>query len=84
MVHIAPWFTATRLLSDEVTEFLKQGRTEFATVEDGADALMKILSDTTISGTCDSNLRTFFPSHYRLDRSISGHCASKLWRQGLC
>ena len=47
---IGPWFIKTKILSKESVDFLTNGGFEFATVEDAATAMMKIVSDTSING----------------------------------
>lgn len=53
-------FIQTKILSDAVVAYLENVNTEFATVEDAAVALMKVVSDTNIAGTRQSNPASFF------------------------
>jgi len=50
VAYIGPWFIHTKILSDQVAEFLTNKGIEFATVEDAGQCLMRIVSDTTVNG----------------------------------
>ena len=51
VIHVAPWFTETKILTDDVVAFLKTTSTEFSNVGDAAEVVIRIMSDVTISGS---------------------------------
>ncbi|KAK5087849.1 hypothetical protein LTR05_002064 [Lithohypha guttulata] len=48
--YIAPWFIQTKIMSEAFVQYLQQRNVDFATVEDAAEAALKIISDTRVKG----------------------------------
>ncbi|EHY52470.1 hypothetical protein ABEF95_014906 [Exophiala dermatitidis] len=48
--YIAPWFIETKIMSEAVLDHLKNANTQFATVDDAASALLRIVADKSIHG----------------------------------
>ncbi|KAG9789867.1 hypothetical protein KCU88_g1469, partial [Aureobasidium melanogenum] len=48
--YIAPWFIETKIMSEAVLDHLKNANTQFATVDDAASALSRIVADKSIHG----------------------------------
>ncbi|KAI1613928.1 glucose 1-dehydrogenase [Exophiala viscosa] len=48
--YIGPWFIETKIMNDKTIQQLKDTDTAFATVQDCARALMRIVSDSNTSG----------------------------------
>lgn len=55
---ICPRFVETKILSDTVVAHLKNSGVAFATVDDAAEAAMRIVSDTGINGIDHSIIPT--------------------------
>ncbi|KIW42312.1 uncharacterized protein PV06_05874 [Exophiala oligosperma] len=48
--YIAPSFVHTKIVNDELVQLLEKGNIEWATVEDAAEAVMRIVTDPGVQG----------------------------------